>query len=188
MISMNESLWSSLELNNSPHILRVFPNGVSTMASIDFIYGDYIGCIRNDGSINISFYIWSNRTSMAFEAWRVDFHIEAPSEDSTKLTYDMNMCIYDGMHLGDKDYTVMDVSRRIDTVRFERSKLVGIVHAEFSAVQRSVWDTLEVALAFNLLSIITTYIFTMYIASFSVCIEWHGWVFCVLFIGKTLTK
>ncbi|OQS07584.1 hypothetical protein THRCLA_00417 [Thraustotheca clavata] len=58
-LALFPTIWSEFILDGQPHILRVFPNGETTMSCVsDFMYGDYVGTIVSPTQLEFAMYCW----------------------------------------------------------------------------------------------------------------------------------
>ncbi|KAH9120816.1 hypothetical protein AeMF1_007178 [Aphanomyces euteiches] len=58
-IALFSTIWSEFILDGAPRVLRVFPNGESTMTACGgHMYGDYVGLNQYPGPVQICLYCW----------------------------------------------------------------------------------------------------------------------------------
>jgi len=133
--SLNKFSWSKFELDNTAKVFRVFPNGIASMASIDYIYGDYIGEILNDSTINLKFYMWPK--CLTKPIWSFECNISVVHSRQRALAYALKVFRYDDQLVSGIDYTTMDASSRIGSLNTSFRILVGHLNAIYTGMEDS---------------------------------------------------
>ena len=133
IVSMNKCTWSKLVLDNTANVFRVFPNGVTTMISDDYIYGDYVGRMQSNNTLGICTYIWPKSSCLKAKIWSIECQISVVVDSKVpSLSYEFKVNLFDVKSIDSINYEILDASSRIQTLSSMPCALVAHVKAIYN--------------------------------------------------------
>ncbi|KAF0700556.1 Aste57867_8892 [Aphanomyces stellatus] len=110
---LSASHWSEFILDHRPRVLRVFPNGETTMSCVsDAMHGDYVGHVDVHSAIKMTLFFWpASPTSPSRVAYIVQLHFALA--DARVAQLQVHVTAAPEAAGPPRDYWGMDVTQRV---------------------------------------------------------------------------